>query len=103
MAAPPTAGVPTPRAGEPGVAGSGSWSAAPAGIQVSSEIRSGSGGGERDGELLQAGTGFMSGKVERGAAKRRRQTREEDFIYDLKTGCLMERRRKGDLGMQQEG
>lgn len=39
----------------------------------------------------------------RGAGRRRRQTREEDFVYDLARGCLIEQRREGDLGMQQEG
>lgn len=46
-------------------------------------------------ELLHAQAGFRG--WEGGGALRdgRQETPEEDFIYDLKGGCLREKRKKG--------
>lgn len=49
----------------------------------------------KPGQLL--GAGKVEGRYERGGS------REEDLIYDLKWSCLIEKRWKGDLDLQQEG
>lgn len=103
VAAPLAAGVPTPRAGERGVAGP-SRGGQPSWVCRCPWSSGQGGGGGSYQELLQTGqvlgVGKVEGHLERGGGKHERKI---SFPFMEKGCCLIQKRRKGDLVMQQEG